>query len=104
MPDFDFRALRRFPDVEAPNLQAWDATDELLVRWALAAPPVATPPDDEVVASVAIPRDIEELRRQQPTDAASWRLRVREQFLGHLAEGLVVEGFDDERGYLFVRP
>lgn len=35
MPDFDFRALRRFPDVEAPNLQAWDATDELLVRWAL---------------------------------------------------------------------
>jgi 16S rRNA (guanine1207-N2)-methyltransferase len=35
VPDFDFRALRRFPDVEAPNLQAWDATDELLVRWAL---------------------------------------------------------------------
>lgn len=32
---FDFSALRRFPDVEAPNLQAWDATDELLVRWAL---------------------------------------------------------------------
>lgn len=34
---FDFRALRRFPDVEAPNLQAWDATDELLVQRALAA-------------------------------------------------------------------
>jgi 16S rRNA (guanine1207-N2)-methyltransferase len=34
---FDFSALRRFPDVEAPNLQAWDATDELLVRWALDA-------------------------------------------------------------------
>ncbi|MDT0157685.1 methyltransferase [Microbacterium sp. ARD32] len=35
MAAFDFSALRRFPDVEAPNLQAWDATDELLVRWAL---------------------------------------------------------------------
>lgn len=37
MPSFDFSRLRRFPDVEAPNLQAWDATDELLVARALAA-------------------------------------------------------------------
>nr|WP_232528189.1 methyltransferase [Microbacterium sp. MAH-37] len=29
--------MRRAPDVEAPNLQAWDATDELLVREALAS-------------------------------------------------------------------
>lgn len=34
---FDYSSLRRFPDVEAPNLQAWDATDELLVRRALDA-------------------------------------------------------------------
>ncbi|WP_300267568.1 methyltransferase [Microbacterium sp.] len=33
---FSYSALRRFPDVEAPNLQAWDATDELLVQHALA--------------------------------------------------------------------
>ncbi|MDQ0614536.1 16S rRNA (guanine1207-N2)-methyltransferase [Microbacterium sp. W4I4] len=37
MPEFDYSSLRRFPDVEAPNLQAWDATDELLVQAALAA-------------------------------------------------------------------
>lgn len=37
MVDFSFASLRRFPDVEAPNLQAWDATDELLVHRALAA-------------------------------------------------------------------
>jgi 16S rRNA (guanine1207-N2)-methyltransferase len=37
MPEFDFSRLRRFPDVEAPELQAWDATDELLVQAALAA-------------------------------------------------------------------
>ncbi|HWK76791.1 class I SAM-dependent methyltransferase [Microbacterium sp.] len=35
--DFSYAALRRFPDVEAPNLQAWDATDELLVARALVA-------------------------------------------------------------------
>jgi len=81
-----------------------DETDRVLVEWALAAPPVATPSDDEVVASVVIPRDIESLRRASGADAASWRRRVREQFLAHLAAGLVVEGFDDERGYLFVRP
>ena len=34
---FDYSRLRRFPDVEAPNLQAWGATDELLVQWALKA-------------------------------------------------------------------
>ena len=34
---FDYSALRRFPDVEAPNLQAWDATDELLVRHGIGA-------------------------------------------------------------------
>lgn len=36
MPEFAFNRLRRHPDVEAPNLQAWDATDELLVQRELA--------------------------------------------------------------------
>ncbi len=36
MPDFPFARLQRFPDVEAENLQAWDATDEQLVGRALA--------------------------------------------------------------------
>ena len=37
MPEFPYARLRRFPDVEAPNLQAWDATDELLVEAARAS-------------------------------------------------------------------
>nr|WP_314842191.1 methyltransferase [uncultured Microbacterium sp.] len=32
--DFPYDRLRRWPDVEAPNLQAWDATDLLLVEQA----------------------------------------------------------------------
>lgn len=81
-----------------------DETDRLMVSWALAAPPVPTPEAGRVVASVAVPRDIETLRREAPTDAAAWRIRLREGVLAQIAEGLVIGGFDDERGYLFVRP
>lgn len=80
-----------------------DETDRVMVTWALAAPPAQTPPDERVVASVEVPRDVESMRRESPTDAATWRVRVRDAFLARLAEGLVVGGFDDERGYLFVR-
>jgi predicted GNAT superfamily acetyltransferase len=79
-----------------------DETDRILVSWALAAPPVPTPEDDRVVASVAVPPDIEALRKDDPTDAAAWRARVRDEIVRHLAAGLVIGGFDDERGYLFV--
>ena len=81
-----------------------DESDRLMVSWALAEPPVRTPDAARVVASVEIPHDIETLRRDAPGDAAAWRLRVREAVLGHVAGGLVIAGFDDERGYLFVQP
>lgn len=80
-----------------------DETDRIMVSWALAAPPVPTPSAADVVASVDIPRDIETLRREAPADASAWRLRVREAVLGHVADGLAIGGFDDERGYLLVR-
>ena len=60
-----------------------------MVSWALAAPPAPTPPDDRVVASVAVPHDIETIRREAPADAAAWRVRVRYEFLARIAEGLV---------------
>ncbi|MDN3496962.1 hypothetical protein QL996_13555 [Planococcus sp. APC 4015] len=81
-----------------------DESDRIMVSWALAAPGVPTPSDDQVVATVAVPHDIEGLRRTAPADAAGWRVRVRDALLGHLADGLVIGGFDDERGYLLVRP
>jgi predicted GNAT superfamily acetyltransferase len=80
-----------------------DETDRIMVSWALAAPPVPTPPDEQVVASVEVPHDIERLRRDAPADAAAWRLRVRDGLVGHLADGLAIGGFDDRRGYLLVR-
>lgn len=81
-----------------------DETDRLMVSWALAAPPAPAPAPDQVVAAVAVPDDIEQLRRTDPADAARWRLRVREEFAHHLAHGLTASGFDAIRGYLFTRP
>ena len=48
MPDFSFDALRRFPDVEAPNLFAVDASDRLILDEATDAL-VAAAPGDVVV-------------------------------------------------------
>ncbi|MFT4228900.1 MAG: GNAT family N-acetyltransferase [Microbacterium sp.] len=81
-----------------------DESDRLMVSWALSAPPVPTPAAERVFATVAVPADIQRLRAEDPVRASRWRVTVREGFLALLADGLVVGGFDDERGYLFVRP
>ena len=86
------------------GINSGDESDRVMVSWALAAPPAPEPPAERVVAAVEVPHDIETLRREAPADASAWRVRVRDAFLGHLAEGLLVGGFDDARGYLFVRP
>ncbi len=86
------------------GLNRGDETDRVMVSWAVAAPPFPTPAADRVVAAVEVPHDIESVRAASPTDAADWRLRVRDGFLAQLGAGLVVGGFDDARGYLFVRP
>lgn len=78
-----------------------DESDRLMVSWALAAP-ASAPREEDVVTAVAVPHDIEALRREDPAEALDWRYRVRDAFGGLLADGFRVGGFD-ERGYLFVR-
>ena len=78
-----------------------DESDRLMVSWALAEPPAPTPADDTVHAVVEIPDDIEALRRADPTAAAAWRVRVRDELRGQLASGRRIGGFD-LRGYLIV--
>ena len=78
-----------------------DESDRLMVSWALAEPPAPTPADDTVHAVVAIPDDIEALRRTDPSAAAAWRVRVRDELRGQLASGRRIGGFD-RRGYLIV--
>ena len=87
------------------GLNRGDESDRLMVSWALTPSRLDEPVDPaDVVASVAIPHDIEAMRRDAPDEAAAWRGRVREGFLARVADGLVVGGFRDDAGYLFVRP
>jgi predicted GNAT superfamily acetyltransferase len=78
-----------------------DESDRLLVTWSLAEPPASPPTEAEVVAVVAVPNDIESLRRSDPAAAAEWRRRLRDDLGGHLASGRRIGGFD-RRGYLIV--
>ncbi|APF34290.1 hypothetical protein A9Z40_05160 [Microbacterium arborescens] len=81
-----------------------EVTDRLMVTWPLAAPPQERPSDDRIVATIEVPDDIHAIRAASPAEADAWRDRVRAQFLEHFAAGLSVGGFDDQRGYLLVRP
>lgn len=82
-------------------------SDRLLLEWHLHHPAVAAildglpaPPPSVAVRTCAIPRNIRAIKSGDPAEALRWRLQVREQLQGALAEGLVVSGFrlDDNGG------
>jgi predicted GNAT superfamily acetyltransferase len=72
-----------------------DETDRLLVEWHLTRPPATGEPG----RVVAVPDDVEALRRNDPEAARAWRHRVRDELGGAMGDGWYVTGFD-ERGYL----
>ncbi|WP_419999718.1 GNAT family N-acetyltransferase [Streptomyces boninensis] len=108
-----------------------DDTDRLLVDWRLADPAVVAachgehrtsdtgpaavalgitadgrPAPGSAVgprALVAVPADIEGLRRTDPACAAAWRAALRDVLGGLLAEGWRVDGFDRAGWYHLVR-
>ena len=108
-----------------------DESDRILVRWRLNAPHViaaaagnpytpAVPAGavaglrdrhdrpvvgtaDAAVILMAVPRDIETLRRTDPRAARAWRHAVREVLGGLLGQGAAVTGFHPESGYIVER-
>lgn len=96
----------------ADGVNTDDETDRLLIRWELRDDEVSlraggTPlnppmrmPDD---VTVAVPVDIERIRREDRAEAQRWRLRVREQLTQALDGGGRIVGFDRGEGYI-IRP
>src|SRR5690606_38686565 len=79
---------------------AGDESDRLDVEWSLAD--IAKPPAaDAVVATLAIPSDVEAMRISDPDAAHAWRMRLRGEIEELRGRGLRIAGFDVERGYLF---
>lgn len=84
-----------------------DPTDRLLVAWATDGPlpDVANPPPvPPGVIAVPTPDDIVVLRRTDPADARTWRLRLREELGTALTGGGRVVGFTRDGSYLVMPP
>ena len=106
-----------------------DDSDRLLVRWLLRAPAVQAaswgettcdPVGRDVVVAlgagpdglpvrgrfdgetslVAVPRDIEALRRTDPAASHEWRVAVRDVLAELVADGSRISGFDRTGGYV----
>ncbi|GAA4195700.1 hypothetical protein GCM10022252_41960 [Streptosporangium oxazolinicum] len=68
--------------------------------------PVRGPTDasDAGTVLVAVPRDVEALRRAEPRAAREWRVAVREVLGDLLRDGARVTGFHDKSCYVVERP
>ncbi|GII03903.1 GNAT family N-acetyltransferase [Planobispora takensis] len=113
-------------------INAGDESDRVLAVWRLAEPHVAAAarrepylPDvpaeavtglgerdgrpvagrtDARVVLVAVPDDVEDLRRRDPEAAKAWRHAVREVLGGLMEEGAKVTGFHHKSCYVVERP
>ncbi|MBB5851344.1 GNAT family N-acetyltransferase [Amycolatopsis umgeniensis] len=119
--------VRYLPDFYGPlddGINGSGATDRLLVSWELTSPAVRTDAKamigdgaavalstdakggpvtgaaDTPVVLVAVPPDIETVRRTDPGRAAAWQDAVREVLGGLLAAGGRVAGFDRAGWYV----
>jgi len=88
-------------------LNAGDEADRCVVTWRVTAtvpPPgrtAGTPcTGGEAVVEVAVPDDIEAIRRDDPGEALRWRMAVRASLGGLLAAGGRVVGFTRDGRYL----
>jgi len=85
-----------------------DETDRLLMRWELRDPAVVLRAGGEVPIEaglpgdlrVAVPTDIERIRREDRAAAQGWRVRVRDDLTRALDAGGRIVGFDRGEGYL----
>ncbi|MFG2042790.1 GNAT family N-acetyltransferase [Dactylosporangium sp. NPDC048998] len=66
-------------------------------------PVVHDPEDSAAAVTVAVPADVEELRRRDPGAALRWRHAVRDALMGRLAAGHRVAGMSRDGRYLLVR-
>jgi predicted GNAT superfamily acetyltransferase len=108
-------------------LNSNDPSDRLLVTWDLVAPRTGEPPSEPahtVLADrsgepvpttapvpegtdrilVAVPPDIEKLRRSDPELARRWRLAVRDALDPRIKAGWQIEGFRLDHHYVLTSP
>jgi predicted GNAT superfamily acetyltransferase len=106
------------------GINAGQGSDRLLARWSIADPVGRTVSVADAVAllvddggrpsprtaaaaadrvTVAVPRDIQSIRRDDPDRARGWRLAVREILGSEIERGSRVVGFAPSHGYIVER-
>lgn len=96
--------LVNFYGTLADSRNGTDESDRLLVRWRLGTDQVLPTTDTSVLSTVAVPDDIEYLRRHDPESAHAWRSAVRESLGELMRVGGRVVGFERGRGYIVQSP
>jgi predicted GNAT superfamily acetyltransferase len=102
--------LTNFYGIMGDGINGEDETDRLLIRWKLLDEEVAgaavvgrahpVDPHARGCIRVAVPADIESLRREHPRRAREWRTRVRSELGSALNDGGRIIGFDRTEGYI----
>ena len=93
-------------------LHAGLPTDRCIAEWWLNSPRVLAllnrqpEPCKQVTARIAVPSEIDSLKRKNPREARRIQTRVRFQFLEYFSKGLVVIGFErtPEEGVYLLGP
>lgn len=80
-----------------------DSAVAILIVMADGAPAAQPVPASATAVTLAIPRDIEELRKTDPAQASSWRSALRNAMVPMLADGWRVTGFEPATGYFVER-
>ncbi|MBO0720294.1 MAG: GNAT family N-acetyltransferase [Blastocatellia bacterium] len=73
-------------------------TDRLFVEWWVGSERVPAAlsgerRNDEPEAAIEIPRGIDEIKKRDFEEARRWQLKIRQEFQGFLADGLICAGF-----------
>jgi predicted GNAT superfamily acetyltransferase len=102
--------LTNFYGIMTDAINGDDETDRLLIRWRLLDDAVSraaaagraerVDPHAARCLRIAVPADIESLRRESPAQAREWRIRVRGELGSALGAGGRIVGFDRTEGYI----
>lgn len=85
-----------YGNVSTSTLHAGLDTDRLFAEWWVKSRRVteAQRRTDKPEAAIEIPRDIDELKKQDLDKARNWQLQLRADFQNYLSEGLYCAGFE----------
>jgi predicted GNAT superfamily acetyltransferase len=95
--------LPNFYGAMTDSINKGDVSDRLFAYWPLTSTPIVRAFEAQSI-QIALPEDIETLRKTQPESAAEWRVSIRELIRPKLDAGWKITGMSDDRTSLILTP